>query len=305
MIGEVRAALGRELSIRTLFESPTIAQLAERIESGADSNALSVMLALRKDGSGAPMFCIHPAGGFSWPYAGLLRYLPGRPLYALQARGLRGDGSLATSIEAIASDYLAQIRAVQPAGPYHLLGWSLGCHIAHAIATQLQDIGERVEQLVMLDGYPLARDEQIDEPTDQDVMRLLVRALSDSTPQLTDQTLTLQTVKQHLVDASAGALSALGDGVIDAIFHELKAAPALASRFTPRKYRGDVLFFRARQAGLGEPRARTPDAWQPYVDGHIKTHDIQCAHEAMMRPHALAQIGPALAAALGRVAAAP
>ncbi|PMS18374.1 hypothetical protein C0Z18_17530 [Trinickia dabaoshanensis] len=305
MIGEVRAALGRELSIRTLFESPTIAQLAARIERGADSDALAVMLALRKDGSGAPMFCIHPAGGFSWPYAGLLRYLPERPIYALQARGLRGNGPPATTIEAIASDYLAQIRAVQPEGPYHLLGWSLGCHIAHAIATQLQDIGERVEQLVMLDGYPLARDEEVDEPDDQDLMRLLVRALSDATPQSADQPLTLQTVKQQLVDASAGALSALGDGVIDAVFHELKAAPALASRFTPRKYRGDVLFFRARQAGSGEPGTRTPSAWQPYVDGHIETHDIQCAHEAMMRPHALAQIGPALAAALERVAAAP
>jgi amino acid adenylation domain-containing protein len=305
MIAEVRARLGRELSIRTLFESPTIAQLSERIEGSADSDALSVMLALRKHGSGAPMFCIHPAGGFSWPYAGLLRYLPGRPLYALQARGLRGNRSSATTIEAIASDYLAQIRAVQPEGPYHLLGWSLGCHIAHAIATQMQDSGERVEQLVMLDGYPLAGDAQVSKPTDEDVMRLLIRALSDSAPQLTDQSLTLRTVKQHLVDASAGALSALGDGVIDAIFDELKAAPALASRFTPRKYRGDVLFFRARQAGSVELGSRTPDAWQPYVDGRIETHDIECVHEAMMRPHALAQIGPRLAAALERVAAAP
>jgi thioesterase domain-containing protein len=234
-----------------------------------------------------------------------LRYLPGRPLYALQARGLRGNRSSATTIEAIASDYLAQIRAVQPEGPYHLLGWSLGCHIAHAIATQMQDSGERVEQLVMLDGYPLAGDAQVSKPTDEDVMRLLIRALSDSAPQLTDQSLTLRTVKQHLVDASAGALSALGDGVIDAIFDELKAAPALASRFAPRKYRGDVLFFRARQAGSVELGSRTPDAWQPYVDGRIETHDIECVHEAMMRPHALAQIGPRLAAALERVTAAP
>ena len=303
MIGEVRETLGRELSIRALFEAPTIAQLSRRIGSGGDADALSVLLPLRERGSGAPLFCVHPAGGFSWPYAGLLRYLPERPVFALQARGLRGARS-APTIEAIATDYLEQIRSVQPEGPYHLLGWSLGCHIAHAIATQLQESGERVEQLVMLDGYPLAHDAELASPTDQDVMRLLMRALSDSTPKSSEGPLTLRTVKQHLAESSEGALSMLGDGVIDAIVDEFKVAAALASRFTPRKYRGDVLFFRAGQADGQTLVPRTPQAWQPYVDGRIETLDVDCAHEAMMRPHALAQIGPRLASALAGVAAA-
>jgi amino acid adenylation domain-containing protein len=295
MISEVRATLGRDLSIRTLFEAPTIAQLSERIDRGASSDALSVLLPLREQGHGAPLFCVHPAGGFSWPYAGLLRYLPERPLFALQARSLRGERAAAT-IEAMASDYLAQIRTVQPEGPYHLLGWSLGCHIAHAIATQLQDSGEHVEQLIMLDGYPIASDAPFAPPSEQDIMQVLVGALSDAPLPPPDHALTLSTVKARLVESSNGVLSALGDGVVEAIFDEFKVAPRLAARFKPRTYRGDILFFRARHADT----ELSPRAWQPYVDGRIESHDIDCAHEAMMRPHALAQLGPRLAAALQR-----
>ncbi|RZK74964.1 MAG: hypothetical protein EOP28_01670, partial [Rhodococcus sp. (in: high G+C Gram-positive bacteria)] len=50
--------------------------------------------------------------------------------------------------------YLDEVRAVQPAGPYHLLGWSLGGLIAHAMATELQDRGGEVGSLVLLDSCP-------------------------------------------------------------------------------------------------------------------------------------------------------
>jgi thioesterase domain-containing protein len=273
--------------------------LSERIDSGAASDALSVLLPLRERGHGTPLFCIHPAGGFSWPYAGLLRYLPERPLFALQARSLRGE-SAAGTIEAMASDYLAQIRTVQPHGPYHLLGWSLGCHIAHAIATQLQERGEHVEQLIMLDGYPIPSDAAFAAPSEQDIMQGLIHALCDAPLPITDSPLTLGTVKARLVESSDGVLTALGDGVVEAIFGEFKVAPALAASFKPRTYRGDVLFFRAVQTDAGPFVSRTPAAWQPYVDGHIEAYEIDCAHEAMMRPHALAQIGPRLASVLQR-----
>ena len=55
----------------------------------------------------------------------------------------------------MAEDYVSIIRKIQPTGPYNLLGWSFGGLVAHAIATQLQDMGEEVALLALLDSYPV------------------------------------------------------------------------------------------------------------------------------------------------------
>ncbi len=55
----------------------------------------------------------------------------------------------------MAAHYVQPIRHVQPTGPYHLLGWSFGGLVAHAIATRLQNAGEQVDLLALLDAYPL------------------------------------------------------------------------------------------------------------------------------------------------------
>ncbi|KIX77109.1 hypothetical protein SF23_13880, partial [Streptomyces sp. MBRL 10] len=104
--------------------------------SGSRS-ALDVLLPLRPGGTAAPLFCVHPAAGISWVYSGLLRHLdPDRPVHGLQARGLRGGSP--SSVTEIAEDYVRQIRAVRPEGPYHLLGWSFGAVVAQAMAVALQ-----------------------------------------------------------------------------------------------------------------------------------------------------------------------
>ncbi|KJS51349.1 hypothetical protein VM98_37660, partial [Streptomyces rubellomurinus subsp. indigoferus] len=101
---------------------------------------LDVLLTLRVSGERPPLFCVHPAAGIGWVYAGLTRQLdPGHPIYALQARGLaRQDDELPSDMAAMAEDYVARIRPVQPTGPYHLLRWSPGALVAHEMAARLQ-----------------------------------------------------------------------------------------------------------------------------------------------------------------------
>ncbi|MDC6129010.1 amino acid adenylation domain-containing protein [Burkholderia gladioli] len=299
MLARLRESFGHDVSIRTLFEAPTVSQLAPRVHTAVQSDALAMLLPIQTLGSKPPLFCIHPAGGFSWPYAGLAHHLPDRPLYGLQARALAEADEQVESIEEMALDYVRQIRGVQPSGPYHLLGWSLGCHIAHAIATQLQLAGESVALLAMLDGYPMAEIGAISSPTEAEVMGVLMQAFSDSQQPTTAEPLTIATLKAHLARSNP-MFQTISEPTFASIVRQFQIAPALAGMFAPEIFHGDVLFLRAVLSQADAYPQREVSGWQPYVQGRIETHDVECLHETMMSAQALARTGPIVAAALER-----
>ena len=292
LIGRIRSALGIELPIRMLFEAPSVAQLAARMgEAGfadetREPGAYSVLLPLRPHGRRPPLFCVHPAMGLGWPYAGLLRYLPNRPIYALQAHRLRNAAHHSPSIEAMAESYLSDVRKVQPTGPYHLLGWSFGGHVAHAIATQLERLGEAVNLLALLDSYPPAsRPKVLSEPTEQELIALLMSTLSDQPYGPGDE------ISSHF-----------DQQLIEGSLRAFREASALLRDFVPGVFGGNMLLYRATLMGRDNDTPSSPDTWRPYVRGTIEVQDISCRHEGMMRPAALMSIGPSLAAALERAA---
>ncbi len=297
LLAQIRETFGHEVSIRALFEAPTVAQLAPRIHTTGPSDALAVLLPLQPLGSNAPLFCIHPAGGFSWPYAGLAHHLRDRPLYGLQARALTETGKYVQSIEDMAQDYIRQIRSVQRDGPYHLLGWSLGSHIAHAIATRLELAGEKVALLAMLDGYPMTQSEAFPAVTEREVIDVLVRAFEDSPHPAAPGPLTIDTLKTRL-SRSNPMFATLNERTFESIVRQFQIAPTLAGMFVPGVFHGDVLFFRAALSRSEAYEPRDVRAWQPHVQGQIEVHDVECLHETMMSALAVAQIGPIVAAAL-------
>src|SRR5262249_52982882 len=75
----------------------------------------------------------------------------GHPFYALQAAGLDEGQEPLDRLEEMAARYAEAIRTVQPEGPYHLGGWSLGGLVAFEMARQLTEQGYEVATLAVLD----------------------------------------------------------------------------------------------------------------------------------------------------------
>ncbi|HKB24495.1 MAG TPA: amino acid adenylation domain-containing protein, partial [Methylomirabilota bacterium] len=155
LMARVKAAFDVELPLRALFETPTVAGLASRVEAArrsAPSPAATPLVAIQPKGARPPLFCVHPLGGSVLCYVGLARQLGAdQPVYGLEAPNLEGDQEPPANITDMAARYVDAIRARQPHGPYHLAGWSFGGLVAFEMARQLVAEGDEVALLALLD----------------------------------------------------------------------------------------------------------------------------------------------------------
>ena len=158
LMAKINAAFGTELPVSVFFEKPgadqvrpaTAAHLARAARRGGMRSEAAVRL---RDGVGAPLFCFPPAGGDVVGYRDLaFSDVSQRPIYGLQPPL---DGTAETqSVEFLADYYLAALRRVRPAGPYLLLGWSMGGLVAFETARRLVTAGEQVPVLALVESYP-------------------------------------------------------------------------------------------------------------------------------------------------------
>jgi polyketide synthase PksN len=109
------------------------------------------LIRLNRGSTGRPVFWIHGVNGGVEVYQAIAKKIK-RPFYGIQARGLMTRRSPLHGIQAIASYYIHMIQSVQPEGPYDLGGYSLGGMVAYEVTRQLQELGQEVDTIVMLDS---------------------------------------------------------------------------------------------------------------------------------------------------------
>ncbi|NMO53368.1 amino acid adenylation domain-containing protein [Actinoplanes sp. TBRC 11911] len=297
LVSRIRSGLGAELNIRTLFEAPTVAALARRMAEGGLRDPLEVLLPLRADGDLPPLFCVHPAAGMSWVYSGLLRHLePGRPVYGLQDPALGGKAGLET-VETTAAAFVERIRSVQPRGPYHLLGWSYGGLVAHAMASLLQSRGDEVGLLALADSYPLIGRSWA-ESTDLDTSDLLTMVLDSLGHRHAARPLDYPEFVDTLRRADP-VLSELDPHVLANVAPVFARNMDRAHRFRPGVFDGDLLLFAAtKEAGPGAPQ---PDDWMPYLTGSLDVRPVVASHGDILTGRPLTEIGSMLRESLEKV----
>jgi thioesterase domain-containing protein len=299
LISRARVVMGMELPLRSLFDDPTVAGLASRLDRSDPSDVLEVILPLRAQGRRPPLFCIHPGVGLGWTYSGLMQYVgPDQPIYAVQARGMARSETRPASVEEMARDYADQIIKVQPVGPYHLLGWSFGGVVAHAVATEFQQRGERTSFLAVLDGYPAVQS-PISAEAAIDLNELLGEILDCDPRTLSDGPLTYADALA-VMRGRGSALASLKEHHIASLLGIFSNNARIWHTFVPGQFEGDLLMLSA--ADRNHDRSESA-IWRPFVQGNIETHRVAGRHGGMMKPESLTLIGPLLAAKLDSVTA--
>jgi len=305
LIARLRQVTGRALPLRLLFAHPTPEALAAQL-AALDAVRYSPLLPLRSTGSRPALFCVHPAGGLGTSYSHLAGSLgPQQPVWTLQARGIETNDEPHESIAAMADAYIAAIREIQAAGPYHLLGWSFGGNVAQEMAVQFEEQGDSIGLLALLDSPAKYNNKKYNNKNvrqsdfDDNILRALLDDNGISTdflPQKYEDQLAF--VQNHLVD----------EGVIppstplywvERVVKQLIMVPVRRQGHCVRRCRSPILFFRAA-LDPGPEDVGTFD-WTPHTEGGMAVVHVATNHTKMWLPEPAEEIAKRLAAELARV----
>jgi thioesterase domain-containing protein/acyl carrier protein len=151
---QIEQTFGKNLSLSTLLEAPTVEQLAGVLTQETETASRVSLVPIQPNGSKSPFFCIHGNGANVLVFNDLSRRLGSdQPFYGLQARGVDGKHEPFFRIEDMAAFYIQELRAVQPEGPYFLAGFSSGGLVAFEMAQQLHQQGQKVAFLGLFDTF--------------------------------------------------------------------------------------------------------------------------------------------------------
>ena len=281
---------GRDFSLMSVLRNPTPASLAAAADDSGQDDYRPV-LTLR-EGGGAPIIFLPPAGGLSWCYSSLLTLLPAdRPVLALQAENYSGaQQPEATSVSDLAGRYrellLRQVAgrgtAVSGLEGATLVGWSLGGMVAQELAHQLEARGLNLERVLLLDSYPQSHWRSLPPATEYDRWLAVARMGGLELP---EEQLTENGVRAALRE-SRSALAALPEEMLGVCLEQIQQAMNLIRQGDPQMISTPLVLFSAQasqEAGLN------PADWGPFASS-LQVTTVSGAHTDLVNATKVAAV---------------
>ncbi len=155
VFGYTEKLTGKKLALSTLFNYPTIRQIAEVIKNEGWTKPWKSLVAVKPGGSRIPFYCVPPAAGTALHFQAMVKYLQkDQPFYVLESVGLDGKEPPHTDLVEMATHYVNEIRTLQPEGPYMLGGRCFGGRVVFEMAQQFVKLGQKVALLAIFDTWP-------------------------------------------------------------------------------------------------------------------------------------------------------
>lgn len=293
MFALITERLGRRLPLSTLIASNTISSLADIIREESDVETPSIVEVQPGDGTKPPVFLIHAEGGHILMYRDLAATMGSDwTVYGIQSRGLDGLTQPSDDIEEMAARYLAELRQIQPEGPYYLGGYCLGGTIGYQMTKLLEAEGEQVAWLGMIQArhtdYWTSRDQAI-------ALRRLAWRSADRLARETSALSELEgKAKVRYVSEKARRLTMKswarleGEGSRNSYVTELAASKAcdVAHQkaywdYVPEPYDGKVILVYSED----QPHGVEPDptlGWAPLLRGEVDLYSVPGHHNNIM-----------------------
>jgi oxalate---CoA ligase len=297
LVAAIEQVTGQGLTIATLFQAPTIKQLAAFLER-YDPERRPYVVPIQSKGSKPPFFCVDAGPR----YLSLARRLgTDRPFL-----GLLHPNALATSIEAIAEFSVKLIRAVQPSGPYFVGGWCSAGLIAYEVAQQLLAQGQEVALLVLFDSVNPGRLDELSVVrvifvlTDELCRKIWFHLRSMTRLEFGDvPAYFLERLKNvwHTLTRRTWPARVGMEFFRPVLRNEPREMYAMGRRYRPKPYKGRILLFRRSL----RPISRYLDwqlSWAGVVAGEIDVVEIQGGHDGMFKEPGVKQTADTLAACL-------
>lgn len=82
----------------------------------------------------------------------MVSQLEGLNIYGFVPKGYENDDEPLYTVQELAHYYYGVLTQLNPIGPYRLLGWSFGGNVAFEMARIIEDAGQQLEWLIILDA---------------------------------------------------------------------------------------------------------------------------------------------------------
>lgn len=308
VITEIGNSVGREFDLSMLLEDSTIPGIARTLEElelrPIQSRQPSQVVTLRPNSSKRLLFLVHPLGGEPVPYRALAHSIksPVR-IVGLCWRPLE---TRETSLEEMAATHLAQMRAIQPEGPYLVAGWSFGGVLAYEIAQQIIASGAVVEFLGLIDANPVRDSISGRMASDGSLLGKFTEALTEIDRKLAagetvDDLSTLQA--DDYLNGLMG--NSIEKGVtakhLRQIMEVTKASLAAVADYRPVAYTGSIDLFQP-EAATAEIKQLLHTELCALAEGPLRLHSIPGDHYSILRSPLVDNTAHAIDEALTNIA---